>query len=213
MAGDVFISYARADQLYVGQFVTELRAIDIPVWFDDDLEHGRRWAEDLEERINGCAAFVVVMSPASASSDWVQREIAQAELRHREIFPLLLAGERFFRLSDREFEDVRSRAMPSSTLIDNLKRTVRDFRPWIKLLYCINCHQQFYRDNSANCSYHPSDPTNVGNTGPREDYREVWKYPCCGQVLLTAIDDSGSDLPPPRSPGCVNRAHQAGRWT
>jgi hypothetical protein len=212
MPAEVFISYAREDRSYVAELVRILHARGIPVWFDEGIEQGRRWAEALEERINGCAAFIVVMSPSSGRSDWVHREIAQAELRHRKIFPLLLAGDRFFQLSDRQFEDVRNRNMPSETLIEQLEHTITDYRPWLRLIFCVNCHQQFYWDDPGHCSFHPFDPVSAGNTGPREDYRDVWRYPCCGQVVLTAVDESGHDLPPPRSPGCENRTHQAGRW-
>jgi TIR domain-containing protein len=188
MVGEVFVSYARSDSAYCTELVKILRSKKIPVWFDETIERGGRWAQELEARINACAAFIVVMSPSAASSDWVSREIEQAELRHRPMFPLLLAGERFFRLSDRQFDDVRTRAVPSDAFVERLRESVESYRPWIRLVFCVNCHQQFYWDDPQRCSYHPLEPVTHGNTGPREDYRDVWKYPCCGQVLLTAID-------------------------
>jgi hypothetical protein len=62
--------------------------------------------------IDGCAAFVVVMTPDSDDSTWVDRELNRAEARHKPVLPLLLAGDVFFRLSDLQCEDVRGAGMP-----------------------------------------------------------------------------------------------------
>ena len=208
MAGEIFISYSSADRTYVLQLAEHLTAVGLPVWYDAEIDRGSRWADVIEERINGCAAFVVVMSPSSRASEWVEREIDQAQLRHRPIFPLLLSGERFFRLANRQHDVVSENAPSSSGLIARLTEAVEAHSPWIKLSFCINCRNQFYRDNPDTCSFHPAEPADIGNTGPRGDYRDVWEYPCCGQKVITAID-AGRDLPPPRSPGCVTGTHQA----
>jgi hypothetical protein len=44
-------------------------------------------------------------------------------------------------------------------------------------------------------TWHPSAPEVVGNTGPRGDYTDVWRFSCCGMQVA-------SDTPPARSPGC-----------
>lgn len=47
-------------------------------------------------------------------------------------------------------------------------------------------------------TYHPHRPTVVGNASARGDYTDVWRFPCCGQVVV-------SDVEPFLSPGCQKR--------
>lgn len=66
------------------------------------------------------------------------------------------------------------------------------------------------------CSWHPGQPENIGNTGPRGDYAELWKWSCCGKTEVAPIVEQpwqGStahvDHPPLRSPGCTSGPHEA----
>jgi hypothetical protein len=80
------------------------------------------------------------------------------------------------------------------------------------LLTCINCgdiydpekHSPF---NDFNCSFHPREPISIGNTGPRNDYAELWNFPCCGKRVVGKISYEGRDIVPNRTPGCVNGFH------
>ncbi|MBB5871095.1 WD40 repeat protein [Allocatelliglobosispora scoriae] len=122
MSGHVFISYSHAsDAEYVAALAEFLKAAGVPVWFDGKIVTGARWANVIQERIDSCAAFVVVMSPASAASQWVDREVNQAEETDRPLMPLLLEGKVFFRLNDVQFEDVTRGEMPSPAFVDHLR--------------------------------------------------------------------------------------------
>src|SRR5262245_1236582 len=98
--GHVFINYAHGtDSAYLERLVAHLTSAGRLVWHARELLSGDRWDHVVREKIDTCAAFVVVMTPASDNSSWVNREIAQAEDENRPILPLLLAGKRFFRLN------------------------------------------------------------------------------------------------------------------
>ena len=105
--GYVFVSYDRDDQEYVDELCASLRRHSIEVWVDHEIGHSKRWEEVLQAQIEGCAAFVVVMTPSADSSKWVKREINHAEEHNKPIFPVLVAGECFFRLNDLQYEDAR----------------------------------------------------------------------------------------------------------
>jgi hypothetical protein len=75
-------------------------------------------------QVDTCAAFVVVMTPSAEETEWVGREIDQAQQEGRQIRPLLLAGTRFFRLAELQYEDVRDNSMPSGRFIDQLTKRV-----------------------------------------------------------------------------------------
>lgn len=77
------------------------------------------------------------------------------------------------------------------------------------LALCVKCGNQFDKGYPSACSFHTHAPEIIGNTGPREDYADVWKFPCCGMVLVGAVSKEGQDVPPPRSPGCTVGEHVA----
>jgi hypothetical protein len=64
------------------------------------------------------------MTPDADESDWVTREIDQAEHRCKPIFPLLLKGNRFFRLANLQFEDVTGGRLPSDRYLARLRQAV-----------------------------------------------------------------------------------------
>jgi hypothetical protein len=116
----VFISYAHADEYYVGRLVEHLRSESVDVWRDDQIATSQPWDAVLEERIDTCGAVVVVMSPAAVGSYWVGVELDHARRRGRPIFPLLLDGEPLFGLGVLQYETVTGGRMPSSSFIAQL---------------------------------------------------------------------------------------------
>jgi TIR domain len=129
VSGHVFISYARADQDYVERLAAHLASHGIPVWFDQHLSAGDRWDRAILAQIDPCAAFVIVMTPASDDSDWVGRELIQAERLGKPVFPVLLYGEHFFRLANLQFEDVRGDRLPSPAFVARLSGVIRGTAP------------------------------------------------------------------------------------
>jgi hypothetical protein len=118
----VFISYRHAepDTAYVGRLAEFLTSAGIRVWFDQEITTGARWSSIIRKRIDSCAAMIVVMTPRAESSPWVEREITQAENSGKAILPLLLEGERFFRLADLQYYDVTDRKMPPAMVVSQL---------------------------------------------------------------------------------------------
>ncbi|HRF96854.1 MAG TPA: toll/interleukin-1 receptor domain-containing protein [Aggregatilineales bacterium] len=103
----IFISYSREDVDFARYLRAQFETEGYRVWMDEQRLHpGSDWWDEIETNIITCSAFVVVMSPNSAQSKWVKREILCAEDNHRPIFPILLAGKVFGRLADLQAEDM-----------------------------------------------------------------------------------------------------------
>lgn len=120
----VFISYAHAepDAEYVERLAAQLTEAGVPVWYDRNLGSGDRWDSDLRARVDGCAALVVVMSPAAEASPWVQLEVGRARHRRRPVHPILLSGTGFDRLTDIQYETVPpGEALPSAAFVERLR--------------------------------------------------------------------------------------------
>lgn len=137
MTGHAFLSYSREQQPYARELAAYLRARGVGVWLDDELVSGDRWEQVIKERIDGCAAFVVVMTPDAEESAWVRRELARAQDRGKPVFPVLLEGDVFFRLADVHAEDVRGGGLPGDRFVGALRGLVAprpdpvpEFDPW-----------------------------------------------------------------------------------
>jgi WD40 repeat protein len=131
MASDpfVFVSYSRPDSEYVEGLVAYLAEHRISAWIDRErINNGDRWAALIENQVANCSAMVVVMSPAAAASEWVEREIALAQARQKTILPLLLAGEPLFRIINVHYDDVRDGRIPPPGFVQQL-RTLTGVQP------------------------------------------------------------------------------------
>jgi CRP-like cAMP-binding protein len=69
-SGQVFLSYARADVDFAKELARGLRRSGVDVWVDVySIEAGKSWARQVAEALDGCGAMVLVLSPASMSSE------------------------------------------------------------------------------------------------------------------------------------------------
>jgi hypothetical protein len=117
MPSHAFVSYSRTDSVYVEQLVAWLAENGVPIWSDTGIVYGSRWPAVVSDAVDRSAAVVVVMSPVAESSEWVDRELARAELKGLPVLPLLLAGDPFFRLGSTQYEDVRDGRMPREAFV------------------------------------------------------------------------------------------------
>lgn len=127
--GHIFISYSREDQIYARQLATYLQEQGFKVWIDDRINFGDAWFREISKAIRTCGAFVVIMSPSAEASEWVHKEVLigikrEKELKYSMIFPLLLNGEEFDILIDRQFEDVRGAILPPQSYLNMLAGVV-----------------------------------------------------------------------------------------
>ena len=122
--GHVFISYSHKDSDYTHRLAEEMERYKIPVWIDDRIDYGTRWPHVIQEKIDTCGAFLLVMSDNARASDWVNNELTYAIGKGKKIFPLLLKGEAWLAVASIQYVDVRNRRMPREafykTLLDAL---------------------------------------------------------------------------------------------
>ncbi len=118
----VFISYSHEDREYVQRLEAALLERGFDVWNDERIDYGERWFRTIIEAIEGCAAFIVVMTSSSHESEWVEREILFALDKGKPIFPLLLRGERFPLLITTQYVDVTNGRTPSAGFYSRLAK-------------------------------------------------------------------------------------------
>ena len=83
----IFISYSKKNRDYARQLADKLLELGFDVWIDDRIDYGENWEREIFKAIDGCSAFVVLMTPESYESDWVLRECQYADKRKKPQFP------------------------------------------------------------------------------------------------------------------------------
>jgi len=126
----VFVSYSTKNSEYAYKLAKKLRDEGFDVWMDNArLRASDKWWQSIVLALKDCAAFVVLMSPESKDSRWVQREVMLADNWQKPIFPVLLAGENWELFVDTHYEDVSKDGgippqymgkLPSRNFIDEL---------------------------------------------------------------------------------------------
>lgn len=121
----VFISYSTRNRDYAVKLRDDLLTRGFDVWIDNRrLRSSKDWWQSIVLALRACAAVVVVLTPESDQSEWVQREIFLAFKYKKPIFPVLLSGsldtpnwEAFVRI---QIEDVRGDKLLSPEFYETL---------------------------------------------------------------------------------------------
>ena len=114
----IFISYSRKDIAFVRRLAEDLEKAGYDVWWDlTDLRGGDDWVRVIPAAIEASAFFLVVLSPNSAISDWVEKEYTQALGAGKKIIPIMLRPSRVpFALNTINYVN-----FASGEYVDNLK--------------------------------------------------------------------------------------------
>jgi CheY-like chemotaxis protein len=114
-SGHVFISYSHKDSDYTNRLAEEMERRGIPVWIDDRIDYGTRWPQVIQEKIDSCQAFLLVMSDNARASDWVNNELTYAMVKRKRVFPLLLKGDAWLAVASIQYVNVRNRRLPDES--------------------------------------------------------------------------------------------------
>ncbi len=94
---NVFISYARDDAPIARRIANDLRALGTTIWLDQEsISYGQDLRKAIYEGIERADAILVLISPASLRSKWVEAEwqIALAQ-QNKRVLPALVGGATF----------------------------------------------------------------------------------------------------------------------
>lgn len=88
----IFLSYSRSDGGYVDKLSVAIESVGVRVWVDRrGLRGGDQWREEIVRAIKTADLFMLVLSPNSARSDNVRKELDIAEGAKRPILPVAIA--------------------------------------------------------------------------------------------------------------------------
>lgn len=106
------MSYSRKDTSIMRRVRDKLVQDGISVWTDEQLNPGTSsWKNAIESAVRDSDGVVVLMSPDSNQSEWVERELDYARIVKVPIFPVMVRGDEAnaipFELVSAQYVDVR----------------------------------------------------------------------------------------------------------
>ena len=86
----IFVSYSHVDTDEVYSFLKKIEEEKFRFWYDDTMEIGEDFREELRTRIENCSAFLLFISNASMNSKYCGMEIITAFKNNKKIYPVYL---------------------------------------------------------------------------------------------------------------------------
>jgi hypothetical protein len=103
LPNEVFLSHSSLDRQFASDLAGVIRHHGIPVWFSQtNILGAQQWQDEIGAALRRCDWFVVILSPQSADSMWVKRELSYALQQNRfenKIVPITYQPSDYERLS------------------------------------------------------------------------------------------------------------------
>src|SRR5260370_40303653 len=90
MAGEIFISYRRADQAWARLLHAQLQAEGVEAWYDAHVGPGEDWRITTAKALQASRIFVLLFSSNAAQSTDIAKELAAAVFEKKLIIPVRL---------------------------------------------------------------------------------------------------------------------------
>jgi adenylate cyclase len=90
MAGEVFISYRRADEVWARLLYERLQVEGVEAWYDAQVGAGQDWRLATAQALEASKIFVLLFSSNAAQSSDIAKELAAAVLEKKLIVPVRL---------------------------------------------------------------------------------------------------------------------------
>jgi TolB-like protein len=132
MAGEIFISYRRADVAWARMLHSQLRAQGIEAWYDQQVGAGQDWRIATAKALEDSKIFVLLFSENAAQSSDIAKELAAAVLERKLIVPVRLQniapkGAFLYELASRNwidaYEDTEAKLAETAKGLEHLVRT------------------------------------------------------------------------------------------
>ena len=120
----IFISYSHKDSEYAHRLAQSLEQAGFGVWIDERIDYGTTWPDVIQEQLDGCNAFIVVMTSRAYGSAWVKNELSRAQRKRKAVFPLLLEGDIWLSVEATQHVDVSNGALPPASFYSKLAEVV-----------------------------------------------------------------------------------------
>ncbi|HUE66067.1 MAG TPA: TIR domain-containing protein [Rhizomicrobium sp.] len=132
MAGEIFISYRRADEAWARLLHRELKAEGVEAWYDALIGPGQEWRLATAKALEDSKIFVLLFSENAAQSSEIAKELAAATHEKKLVVPVRLQniepkGSFLYELASRNwvnaYEDTEAKLVELAKGLAQLLRT------------------------------------------------------------------------------------------
>ena len=123
----IFASYAHKNMKEVFGVIKKLVDARYRVWYDEGIEPGNEWPEEVGKALTGCQLFLVFMSPSAMESRNVRNEINFASGANKGIMVVNLQPAELsegMKLQIGTVQFINKHEMSDADFIDKLKRVL-----------------------------------------------------------------------------------------
>jgi hypothetical protein len=103
LPNEVFLSHSSLDRQFANDLAAVIRRHGIPVWYSQtNILGAQQWQDEIGAALQRCDWFAIILSPQSAGSMWVKRELSYALQQNRfenKIVPIAYQPSDYDRLS------------------------------------------------------------------------------------------------------------------
>jgi TolB-like protein len=132
MAGEIFISYRRADETWARLLHAQLRAEGVEAWYDAQIGAGQDWRSATAKALQGSRIFVLLFSAAAAQSEDIAKELAAAIFSKKLVVPVRIediqpSGSFLYELASRNWVNAfENTEVKLAELAGSLAKLVKD---------------------------------------------------------------------------------------
>jgi TIR domain len=129
----LFVSYSHADSQIVYAEIERLHRLGFRLWYDEGIDPGNEWQDEVAKALNECSLFVVFISPRAIKSKNVRDEINFAINRNKPFIAVHLEETQLpeglelrmgavqavmrYRMPDDRYYRQMEKALPSSLIV------------------------------------------------------------------------------------------------
>lgn len=124
---DAFLSYSRRDIWVMRTVFQYLQTYSLDVWVDEKIEPGtQNWKKEITNSIDRSDGFIIIISPDSIASKWVNFELDHALNADKVIYPILSQTTANIpdKISAIQYADIRFEREVKRDFKDNMYRLV-----------------------------------------------------------------------------------------
>lgn len=122
----IFISYSHRDERYCLKLAEYLEIHGFSIFIDRQTISEKTWLRESHKSLNECSVLIVIMTENSFDSERVQFVLNRAKRMGKEIFPLLLKGNRpWLSVLLQQYVDVRNNKLPPPHFLDRLSKVAQ----------------------------------------------------------------------------------------
>ena len=126
-----FISYSHVNLNFVNSLIRHLDTLGVRYWYDTKIPAGKRWDEELENKIRNAGILIACVSDAYQESKYCKRELKFADLIGKVIMPIASSKWKWGNGLQMMFQELQIASFNESQSFNDYFRELQSIAPQI----------------------------------------------------------------------------------